>query len=460
MYVGIDVGKRTHVAGLVSTTLLKRHSRFEQCPSLSFAQSREGFESLLDFLTDYTLPHHCVILLENTGHYHRPLLQYLREAGMTVYMMHVVARPSRMLKSDKRDALTLANHVYNQIEKEVQVADKRLCAHKVCAQMETAAFLHSLVRHRYELQIEATQRKNKLTSIADEIFPELTSVWPNPNLPAVLLLRAAFPTPVEVALAPVAALTLIWPKAAGVATRAKFERVRGLAENSIGTTEPGRRRGLALEQGQLIKELQLIEEHLSALDGEIATAIAACRQGKILTSLPMIGSVMAANLLAAIGTIDQFESAARLKAYLGWGLRASQTGSTLDSTALSKHGLRTTKQGLYLVVLNAIHADTEWRDLYQRLVPKKCAFDARTGVYRGRKKVIGRICGQLVEMIYMLLRRDADLVAKALASGEEPGDPQLYDRAIHHAHRTGSYRPAAPNTNLAPRTNNVRYLKP
>src|SRR5258706_6616257 len=33
LYVGIDVGKASHVAGFVSATLLARHERFEGCPA-------------------------------------------------------------------------------------------------------------------------------------------------------------------------------------------------------------------------------------------------------------------------------------------------------------------------------------------------------------------------------------------------------------------------------------------
>jgi len=43
LYVRVDVGKNTHVAGFISSTLLQRHQRFESCPALSFANSREGF---------------------------------------------------------------------------------------------------------------------------------------------------------------------------------------------------------------------------------------------------------------------------------------------------------------------------------------------------------------------------------------------------------------------------------
>src|SRR6266487_3267577 len=41
LYVGVDVGKKAHVAGFISSTLLTRHQRFEHCPALAFDNSRE-----------------------------------------------------------------------------------------------------------------------------------------------------------------------------------------------------------------------------------------------------------------------------------------------------------------------------------------------------------------------------------------------------------------------------------
>ena len=36
LYVGVDIGKRVHVGGFLSMTLLARHRRFEHCPAFSF----------------------------------------------------------------------------------------------------------------------------------------------------------------------------------------------------------------------------------------------------------------------------------------------------------------------------------------------------------------------------------------------------------------------------------------
>jgi len=53
VYVGMEVGKYQHGAGLVSTTLLERHERCEGCPVLIFEQSRQGFRSLIERIGSY-----------------------------------------------------------------------------------------------------------------------------------------------------------------------------------------------------------------------------------------------------------------------------------------------------------------------------------------------------------------------------------------------------------------------
>ena len=114
IYIGVDIGKFKHVAGFISKTLLERHQHFEHCPAFLFEQSREGFRAFVERIQTYYPLEHCFIVMEQTGPYHRPLLQYLLELDLPVYVMHVQRREFKMLKTDKRDALGLANHLYNQ----------------------------------------------------------------------------------------------------------------------------------------------------------------------------------------------------------------------------------------------------------------------------------------------------------------------------------------------------------
>lgn len=116
------------------------------------------------------------MLLEQTGHYHRALVQYLLEMDITVYIMPVQRRPPGLLKSDKRDALSLAIHLYNQLELGAQSPDTTHLVRRLRPPTEAAQQLKGWMRHRYELVRECTQRKNKLTAICDELFPEFAGI--------------------------------------------------------------------------------------------------------------------------------------------------------------------------------------------------------------------------------------------------------------------------------------------
>ena len=63
-YLGIDVGKRTHVASLISNTGKVLYKAF------SFSNTSEGGESLLTHLRKFVGSHdHLEVGMEATGHY-------------------------------------------------------------------------------------------------------------------------------------------------------------------------------------------------------------------------------------------------------------------------------------------------------------------------------------------------------------------------------------------------------
>jgi transposase len=440
VYVGVDIGKRNHVAGFISTTLLSRHQRFEHCPALAFDNSREGFRSLIDRIKTYVPLTQIQALLEVTGHYHRALLQYFQELDIPVFVIRVQKRQEGLLKTDKRDALGLANQLYNQLEKGIQVGDPLQAVRRLVPPTEAAASLRGMVRHHYELVAESTQRKNKLTAICDELFPECTRLLRNPNLPTALALRSHFPTPADLAAATFWELRTARGRTCSVSD-AKLQELQRLAAQSIGTKDPARIRGLVIEQKQLIRELNVITEHLAQLESEIALVVESSREGKILTSIPGIGPQAAATLIALIGSIANFEHASQLKSYVGWVPKVAQSGSSLDWARLSPRGVRQMKHTLYLIVWRAIQWDSQWQAMYERLITRKCRSDERTRRMIGREKVIGRLAGQMTGVIYTLLKKDQELLAH-LSPGVEPPEPQLYDSELHRQHRMGQYQPS------------------
>jgi hypothetical protein len=79
------------------------------------------------------------------------------------------------------------------------------------------------------------------------------------------------------------------------------------------------------------------------------------------------------------------------------------------------------------------------------LLPRLCSYDERARDYRGKKKVLGRIAGQMTSMIYALLKTDQETMSR-VPPGEVPPPPMLYDPAIHRKHREGFYRSLKPYT--------------
>lgn len=148
LYIGVDIGKFQHVAGSLSATLLARHERFEGCPTLTFEQSREGFRTFAERIHELVPFSQAMILLEHTGHYHRLLEQYLLELDMTVYRIHVQKRPTGLMKTDKRDALRLANTLYTQLALGAQVPDKMQLVRPAALPSKAAVQLRGLTRHR------------------------------------------------------------------------------------------------------------------------------------------------------------------------------------------------------------------------------------------------------------------------------------------------------------------------
>jgi len=292
---------------------------------------------------------------------------------------------------------------------------------------KAASRLKGLIQHRYELSHQSTPLRNKLTAIYDELFPEFTQIFRDPNREWALAYREQFPTPHAIATASMATLREL--RARNFPSDAQLMKLQQQARETIGIKDVDRQQGLLIEQALLIKELRLVQEHLDILQTTISDVVANSREGQILLSIPPIGPIQAATIIATVGNIANFEKACELKSYFGWAPKRSQTGVSFDKTKLSKRGVRPMKQMLFLMVGRAITLECEWARIYQRLLPRLATYDERTKDYRGKLRVFGRIAGQMATMIFALLKTDDETLSQ-VPSGQEPPPPMLYDPAI------------------------------
>jgi transposase len=193
----------------------------------------------------------------------------------------------------------------------------------------------------------------------DELFPEMTRICKDPNLPSALAIRTRFPTrfPTPATLAMASLEDLRATRLGKRPSDAGLLELRLLAADSIGVRSEDRVRGLVFEQAQLIEEVEVLSRHLERLEAELTLVVAVSREGQILTSIPGIGAIPAATSSASIGNIANFTRPTQLKAYVGWAPAMAQSGRTLDRSRLSPRGSPLMKRTMYLVAWKAIQGD-------------------------------------------------------------------------------------------------------
>jgi hypothetical protein len=87
------------------------------------------------------------------------------------------------------------------------------------------------------------------------------------------------------------------------------------------------------------------------------------------------------------------------------------------------------KSLMYMVALTAIREnESEWHLLYQYLVPRRCHLDPETDEYEGKKKIFGYIIGEMINIIFHLLKEDENLCRRYREEGGgPPPSPELYN---------------------------------
>jgi transposase len=118
-------------------------------------------------------------------------------------------------------------------------------------------------------------------------------------------------------------------------------------------------------------------------------------QHKLLTSIPGIGEITAARLLAEIGDISAFDSAPQLAAYAGLNPRGFQSGSSVHKkTRISKQGRAELRYILYMPALVAMQYNPVIRSLCHRLDEKRLP----------KKAIVIAAMHKLLHLVYGVLK--------------------------------------------------------
>jgi len=350
-FAGVDIAAETHVVAVVD-----ERSEVVVKPT-SFNEEAAGYEKLFGLLGT---PGDVLVAMEATGHYWQNLFAALAAGGYVVALLNPL-RTRRFAdedlertKTDAIDALGIARFA----------AQKRPAATRLpdSATQE----LRELVRLRDRLTQDFGDRVRQLHRLVDLGFPEFPRYVRSLDSELASAILHEYPTAE-------AFLGLPWKRLAKLCYDGRHkvgeEIAKGLVEAA--KTSVGRHHGPAyrVQVRYACEDLDLLRRRLRQLDSDIERTLKDHEVGTLLTTLDGIGPTTAARLIAELGDIASFRSAAAIASYVGVipGLR--QSGKRQTSRAgLTPHGNARLRAKLWMPTLTAVRTNPWLKAYYEGLL--------------------------------------------------------------------------------------------
>jgi transposase len=180
---------------------------------------------------------------------------------------------------------------------------------------------------------------------------------------------------------------------------AKAEEIQALAAQSVGVGFLGD--VLRVQLTCLLQQLTLVEQQLDELAVQIEAVMD--RLPQYITTIPGVGSVTGATILAEIGDVQRFAAPEKLVAFAGIDPVVYQTGQfEATNMRISKRGSPYLRHALWQAAFAASRFDPQLRDYYQR---KRAAGKAHG-------TALGIVWRKLLHRIYIILREERPYVIR------------------------------------------------
>ena len=350
-FLGIDIGKNTHVASLIDD---KGKTIFK---AFSFSNSSIGGNALLDKLSSFS--NDIEIGMEATGHYWLALYSFLIEHGFVIHVINPIqtdgwrnATEIRKHKTDIIDSVIIADFIRYGEFLETSLVN------------EDVLSLRNLTRFRNYLVSSIGDLKRKTICILDQIFPEYESTFSNifGKTSKEILLHFSSPSEFESITAEQLKNALEEVSCKNFANK-KIQNISNITKTSFGITFG--LQSLVLQLRLLIEQINFIEQQI--IDVEVQIKKLLHKLNTPITTIPGIGDIIGATILSEIGDIDRFSNPSKLVAYAGIDASVHQSGNYVSpNNKMSKRGSPYLRTALFRAALVASVHDPVFKAYYKK----------------------------------------------------------------------------------------------
>lgn len=378
--VGIDIGKNHHEASIVSPEG-KQIGR-----SLRFATTHKGADSLMSFIFKNIGNSPCVFGMEATGHYWYPIYSFLKAKGYTIYVINPIQSDSlrkmyiRQTKNDSIDSFLIAEVICFGQFGTTSMADENILA------------MRQLCRYRDSVISSRTEIKLRIGTIMEQIFPEyekqFSSLWVSTSMGIL----EKYLTPENIENAPIDELfEIIKDKSHNRLTRAKAISIKEAAADTFGIKIA--QDAFSFQLKQLIDRMNFLDKQIEALDCQILEYYE--KFDCYLHTIPGIGIIGAATILAEIGDISRFKNSSSLIAFAGIDPTVRQSGE-FNSTHnhMSKRGSPYLRHAIFLAATTCSFHNSPLNAYYKK----------KRDQGKHHLTATGAVARKLTTVIYAVLR--------------------------------------------------------
>ncbi len=378
--VGIDIGKNHHEASIVSPEG-KQIGR-----SLRFATTHKGADSLMSFIFKNIGNSPCVFGMEATGHYWYPIYSFLKAKGYTICVINPIQSDSlrkmyiRQTKNDSIDSFLIAEVIRFGQFGTTSMAD------------ETILAMRQLCRYRDSVISSRTEIKLRIGTIMEQIFPEyekqFSSLWVSTSMGIL----EKYLTPENIENAPIDELfEIIKDKSHNRLTKAKAISIKEAAADTFGIKIA--QDAFSFQLKQLIDRMNFHDKQIEALDIEIMKYYE--QFDCYLHTIPGIGIIGAATILAEIGDISRFKNSSALVAFAGIDPTVRQSGE-FNSTHnhMSKRGSPYLRHAIFLAATTCSFHNSPLNAYYKK----------KRDQGKHHLTATGAVARKLTTVIYAVLR--------------------------------------------------------
>jgi transposase len=339
VHVGVDTAKKFHKLVAAGPDRARQ-------PAQRVLVSRAGFDGAHAYLQAHfpgIAPAQVLVGLEFAGHHGFTFAHDLARRGYQV--VNVLPSATKATKAVET----------NSRNKSDDVDARQICRLVGDGVFVRFPFLQSpylelklLTMQRHRLTVECTRYKNRLQGLLDLGWPEFARLYTKIDQAAPIALLERWPLPEDLLRA--APRTVQRHVHAAARGHVKPEKIRALVQSARETVAlpegTGERRR---EIQHLLARWRLAREQMAELEAAIEALAPACPEVRALMTVPEVGAVCAATLVAELGTPQDYDHPRQILKLAGMNLDGRDTANTVGRKHMSKRGRPMLRRQLYLL---------------------------------------------------------------------------------------------------------------